>query len=205
MRGGLRSSWRTAAACLLVVLMTGCIKLNMDLQLRSDDTVNGSVIFALNKQILQLTGKSFDDLTGGQSVVPSGVPVQSADYEDDQYSGKEYTFEGVPISRFSGDASDGSLSIVHQGDTFVVNGSIDFSTADTSQLPNADQLLSSAELSIAITFPGAVQSASSAGVISGNTVTWTPKFGQKNDIQAVGSAISSGGGSTLLWILVAVA
>jgi hypothetical protein len=203
MRGRLRSSWRAAAACMLIMLMTGCIKLNMDLQLQSDDTVNGSVIFALNKQLLELTGKSFDDLTGGQAVVPSGVPVQASDYEDDQYSGKRYTFEDVPISQFSGDASDGSLSIVHQGDTFVVSGALDLSSADTSEIPNADQLLSSADISLAITFPGAVRSANAGGTISGNTVTWKPTFGQKNDIQAVGSAIATGGGSTLLWILIA--
>jgi hypothetical protein len=186
--------------CLLAILMTGCIKLNMDLQLQSDDTVDGSVIFAVNKQVLQLTGKSFDDLTGGQSAVPSGVPVQTSDYDDDQYSGKKYTFEDVPISRFSGDGSTDSLSIVHQGDTFVVSGALDLSAADTSQIPNADQAFSTADISLSITFPGAVQAASAGGVISGNTVTWKPTFGAKTEITATGSAISTGRGP-LPWIL----
>ena len=178
----------------------GCIKLNMDLQLQSDDTVDGSVIFAVNKQILQLTGKSFDDLTGGQSAVPSGVPVQTSDYDDDQYSGKKYTFEDVPISRFSGDGSTDSLSIVHQGDTFVVSGSLDLSAADTSQIPNADQR--SVRRTSACPSRSLVRCSRRArgGVISGNTVTWTPKFGQKNEITATGSAIASGRGA-LLWIL----
>lgn len=201
MRGRLRSSGRAAAVCVLAILMTGCIKLNMDLQLRSDDTVDGSVIFAVNKQVLQLTGKSFDDLTGGQSAVPSGVPVQTSDYDDDQYSGKKYAFEDVPISRFSGDGSTDSLSIVHRGDTFVVSGALDLSAADTSQIPNADQAFSTADISLSITFPGAVRSASAGSVISGNTVTWMPTFGEKTEITATGSAISSGGGA-LPWILV---
>lgn len=204
MRGRLRSGGRAAAVCLLAILMTGCIKLNMDLQLRSDDTVDGSVIFAVNKQVLQLSGKSFEDLTGGQSAVPSGVPVQTSDYEDDQYSGKKYTFEDVPISRFSGDGSTDSLSIVHQGDTYVVSGALDLSAADTSQIPNADQALSTAEISLSITFPGAVQSASAGGVISGNAVTWKPKFGDKTQITATGSAIATGGGA-LPWILLGAA
>ena len=195
MRGRLRSSGRAAAVCLLAILMTGCIKLNMDLQLQSDDTVDGSVIFAVNKQVLQLTGKSFDDLTGGQSAVPSGVPVQTSDYDDDQYSGKKYTFEDVPISRFSGDGSTDSLSIVHQGDTFVVSGALDLSAADTSQIPNADQAFSTADISLSITFPGAVQAASAGGVISGNTVTWKPTFGAKTEITATGSAIANGRGA----------
>jgi hypothetical protein len=186
--------------CLLAILMTGCIKLHMDLQLRSDDTVDGSVIFAVNKQVLELTGKSFDDLTGGQSAVPSGVPVRTSDYEDDQYSGKEYTFEGVPISRFSGDGSTDSLSIVHQGNTFVVSGALDLSAADTSQIPDAGQALSTADVSLSITFPGAVRDASAGGVISGNTVTWKPEFGAKTQITATGSAIASSRGA-LPWIL----
>ena len=204
MRGRLRSSGRAVVVCLLAILMTGCIKLNMDLQLRSDDTVDGSVIFAVNKQVLQLTGKSFDDLTGGQSAVPSGVPVRTSDYDDDQYSGKKYTFEDVPISRFSGDGSTDSLSIVHQGDVFVVSGALDLSAADTSQIPNADQALGTADISLSITFPGAVQAASAGGVISGNTVTWRPKFGEKTQIAATGSAIATGGG-VLPWILLGAA
>jgi len=202
MRGSFRTIGRLAAACVLAVLMTGCIKLDMNLTLKPNDTVDGTVVFALNKQLLQATGKSFGDLTGGTSAVPSGVPVQTSDYDDGTFQGKRYTFSGVPLDRFNGNSQDGSLTITHQGDTFVVDGTLDLSSA-TSTLPGADQALSSAQISVEITFPGAVSSASPGGVIDGKTVTWTPKLGQKTEIQATGSAIASGGTGPWLWIAIA--
>jgi hypothetical protein len=60
------------------------------------------------------------------------------------------------------------------------------------------------ELRIAITFPGPV-SQQSGGTISGNTVTWTPAFGEKTEIQATGSAIASGGNGPAMWILLGLA
>jgi hypothetical protein len=59
------------------------------------------------------------------------------------------------------------------------------------------------ELRIAITFPGPV-SQQSGGTITGNTVTWTPAFGEKTEIRAIGSAIGSGHGA-VLWILIGLA
>jgi hypothetical protein len=60
------------------------------------------------------------------------------------------------------------------------------------------------ELRIAITFPGPV-SQQSGGTITGNTVTWTPAFGEKTEIQATGSAIGSGGNGPTMWILLGLA
>ena len=196
---------RPLAICVMGLLMTGCIKLNIALQLQPNDTVNGSVIFAVNKQLLSLTGSTFDQITQGQAVLPSDVPAKTSDYDDGTYVGKRYSFENVPISRFDQSSSGDALKIQHVNDTYVVNGSFDLSSAatgDTSQLPNAAQLLNSADLSVAITFPGAVQNAN--GQITGNTVTWTLKFGQSTAIKATGSATSSGGG-VLMWILIAAA
>jgi hypothetical protein len=205
MRLRLRRAMRPLAICLMGLLMTGCIKLNMALELQPNDTVNGSVIFAVNKQLLSLTGSTFDQITQGQAVLPSDVPVQRSDYSDDTYVGKKYTFENVPISRFSSSSSGDSLTIEHQNDTYVVNGALDLSssaTGDTSQLPNASQVLSSADISLSVTFPGPVQSTN--GTVDGNMVTWKPKFGDSTEITATGSAVASGGGA-LMWILIAAA
>jgi hypothetical protein len=68
------------------------------------------------------------------------------------------------------------------------------------QIPQ--QVLDSFEFVISITFPGEVKTAT--GEIDGNTVTWEPKFGENNRIEAVASAIPSGG-SALLWILIVAA
>ncbi|HEX5950895.1 MAG TPA: hypothetical protein VFZ96_07825, partial [Actinomycetota bacterium] len=59
-----RTLGRWALIASLAVLLTGCLKLDMQLDVQADDTVDGSVVFAVNKDVLSLTGGSFADLIG---------------------------------------------------------------------------------------------------------------------------------------------
>jgi LppM domain len=196
---------RVLSIVVLVFVMTGCMKLDMELKLSSDDTASGAMTFALDKQIVELTGGSFDALTDGQTPLPSGVDVSASDYEDDRFVGKTYTFEDVPIEQMNDSTDAESMQIRRDGDTYVVSGELDLTT-DALEGGTGGQLgqaaLQNAEVRIAITFPGAVQSAT--GQIDGNTVTWTPKIGERTELSAVGSAIGSDGASSILWIVLAV-
>jgi len=58
-------------------------------------------------------------------------------------------------------------------------------------------LLEQFDMSISVTFPGAV--IEHDGTLDGNTVTWTPAFGEITTLHAVGSAVD-GGASPGLWI-----
>lgn len=189
----------------LVVLMTGCIKLDMNLTVTTDDTVSGTVVFGFSKQLLQLTGQSADQLfKDSGSGIPSDIPgATAAPYEDDQFVGRKITFDQVPLSRFN--TPDSDIKIEHVGDEFHVSGTMDTSTGSSgtsggslSDVPQ--QFLSTAQISISMTFPGPVSSAS--GEIDGNTVTWTPKLGETTDITATAGAVASGGGFPWVWVLV---
>jgi hypothetical protein len=200
---------RLAMIAALALLLTGCLKLDMDLKIGTDNTVSGSMIFAVNKDVLSLTGGSVDDLLGSDSPLPSDVKgVTSEDYSDDKFVGKKFTFESVPITEFSDPTDPEALKITRDGDTFVVSGVLDLSQGTSGASgamggTGAAAFLESAEIRIAITFPGEVMS--SNGSESGNTVTWTPKFGDRLDMSATGSAIASGGSSsTLLYVLIGV-
>jgi hypothetical protein len=131
------------------------------------------------------------------------VRFQESAYADDRFEGKTYTFQDVPIDAFSqGTTAGETISIKRVGDAFQVNGEIDLTPAATRPLqPGAAQLAKDMELRIAITFPGPV-SQQSGGTITGNTVTWTPAFGEKTEIQATGSAIGNG---PTMWILLGLA
>jgi hypothetical protein len=205
MRTRLRTVAKVAAVGALALLLTGCIKLNIDLQLNTDDTVSGSMIFAFDKQLLELTGQSADDVLGSSAPLPTDQPgVSSKPYDDGKYVGQEITFDSVPLTEFStGDTE--SLNIVREGDTFKVTGTLDLSGGtDTGGLPTdqaTQDLLAGAEIQVSVTFPGPVQDAN--GQIDGNTVTWNPKVGESLQIQATGSAIeSSSGGSTTTILLI---
>ena len=198
---------RVAMVAALALLLTGCLKLDMDLQIQSDDTVNGAIIFAVSKDVLELTGGSAEDLLGGETPFPSDVEgVTTEEYDDGEFAGQQFNFDGVPISQFAADPEDPeSLSIVREGDTFVVSGALDLSQglSGATGATGAEQFLESAEIRIAITFPGEVTE--SNGEVDGNTVSWAPEFGERVDIQATGSAIASGGDSnTLLYVLIGV-
>ena len=210
MTATLRATARAIALCALALLMTGCIKVDLNMELHGDNTVGGTMVFAVSRDLLALTGSSADDLLGqitaSAGPLPSGVRFQESAYADDRFEGKTYTFQDVPIDAFSqGTTAGETISIKRVGDTFQVDGEIDLTPAATGSLqPGAAQLAKDMELRIAITFPGPV-SHQSGGTITGNTVTWTPAFGEKTEIQATGSAIGSGGSGPTMWILLGLA
>jgi hypothetical protein len=214
MTGQLRSAGRAVAFAALAVLATGCIKAHQDLTLNSDNTVSGTVIFAVSKQFLSLSGQTVDDFLGSATAsnapVPSGVSAEQTSYDDGTYTGAQYTFSDAPLDAFSSE-DQGALSIVREGDTFRVSGDLDLSGADSSGIdlnnPQVQQLLSTMDIQISITFPGGVSQHDPDAQVSGNTVTWKPQFGKTLQLSAVGSAIGSGGGSSsaVVWILIAAA
>ena len=225
-----RKAARVRAFAALALVLTGCIKLNMDLVINSDDTVSGVVQFGVQKELLELTGQSAEDLLG-DAPLPSDAPgVTTEPFEDEEFAGQQFNFESVPIAQFNqslvtgatgltGVPATDTLTITHQGDTFVVAGVLDLSGGDITGATNpfggtGAELLESAEIRVSITFPGDVIEAT-GGQIEGNTVTYRPQFGDRLEIDATGSAIDDGdaeaaaggddGGSNLLLILIIAA
>jgi hypothetical protein len=230
MSRGVRKAARVGAFVALALVLTGCIKLNMDLVINSDDSVSGTVQFGVQKELLELTGQSADDLLGDVPL-PSDAPgVTTEPFEDEEFAGQQFNFESVPIAQFNqsqvtgatgltGVPATDTLTITRQGDTFVVVGVLDLSGGGVTGATNpfggtGAELLESADIRIAITFPGDVVEAT-GGQIEGNTVTYRPQFGDRLEINATGSAIDDGdaeaaaggddGGSNLLLILVIAA
>ncbi len=207
LRGSMRFTMLGAAALLL--LLTSCLKLNMNLKISSDNTASGSIIFAFDKQLIALSGQSVDDLlsqSGAGSGLPSDLPgATTKDYEDDTFVGKEYAFSGVPLTEFTGSSDE--LKIVRDGDVFRVTGTMDLSsgtgaTGDPTADATLEEAMKKAELSITIEFPGAVSE--SSGEIDGNKVTWTPTIGEVTELTATASAIGSGSSSSSMLIIIAV-
>jgi hypothetical protein len=174
-----------------MVVLSGCFKLDMALELASDDTVDGSIIVAAQRSFAELAGgedalreslsQDGSGLVGGE---PSSGSVETKDYEDDDWIGVEYVVEDVPLDEFGGTDS-GDLSITREGDEFVVAGTMDLS-GGVSDDPAANAMLDEAEIEISITFPGEI--VSSNGEEDGNTVTWTPVAGENLEVNAVGKA-----------------
>ena len=203
-----RTAGRIGAFVALVFLMTGCIKLNMNLGINSDNTVSGTVEFGVQKELLDLTGQNVEDLLGSDAPFPSSAPgVTVEPFDDGEFAGQQFIFEDLPIEQFNsggvagasgataGGAGD-TLQIARQGDSFVVTGVLDLSSGLSGATgpfggTGGAQFFESAEIRIAITFPGEVLQAP-GGQIDGNTVTYVPEFGERLEINATGSAVDNG-------------
>jgi hypothetical protein len=178
----------------------------MDLTVSSDNTVSGTVIFAVDKQLLQATGQSVDQVIGENPIASPGEEgVTTSPYEDDTFVGQRVTFDAVPIAQFAGAEGSDTLQIVREGDEFKVSGVLDLSSGtEGTGDPQLDQILQkaleTADISLTMTFPGEV--VSSNGSVDGNSVTWAPKIGERTEIQAVAKAT---GGSSMLWLWIAIA
>jgi hypothetical protein len=203
-----RTAGRIGAFIALVFLMTGCIKLNMNVGINSDDTVSGTVEFGVQKELLDLTGQNVEDLLGSDAPFPNDAPgVTVEPFDDGEFAGQQFVFEDVPIEEFNsgeiagatgatGGAGADSLQIARQGDTFVVTGVLDLSTGLSGATgpfggTGGAQFFESADIKIAITFPGEVLQAP-GGEVDGNTVTYVPEFGERLEINATGSAVDNG-------------
>ena len=200
---GTRMTWRVLGSVAMALLLAGCFKVNMDLEVAADDTVSGSAVIAVDESLLELSGQSVDDLFADMdlSELPDGSTAEP--YREDGFVGQQITFESVPLSEFAGSgalsATGEDLSIVREGDEFHVSGGLDMSGEEFTGTEVPQEFLDNFEFRISITFPGEVVSAT--GDVDGNTVTWEPTVGQNTRIEAVASAIPSKSSPILLILL----
>lgn len=180
----------TVAALLLV--LSGCMKVDLQATFSADDTVDGTMLVAVDKELLETTGGSVDDLLGSEEDLFESGTTTSEPYEDDEFVGRTYTFATIPLEEFGGDEE---LKVTHADGTFTVDGQLDLSTEELGEDATGG------DVSITFTFPGDVEE--SNGTIDGNSVTWQGQAGDVMELDAV--ANDSGNGFpvlTLVWLLV---
>ena len=190
----------------MALLLTGCFRVNFDIEVSPEDTVDGTAVIAVDQDLLELSGQTEEQLFDQMDLTSNLPPNASVErYEQDGFIGQQITFEDVPLNEFqqsdtlSGTGDD--LRIVHEGDEFVVTGGLDMSGPEFTGGDVPEQLLENFEFRISMTFPGPVTSAT--GEIDGNTVTWEPKFGENTTIEARASAIPSESSPWLMIVLIA--
>lgn len=205
--GRRRALLRAAGVAGLAVVLAGCMKIDLDYTVNTDDTVDGTMIMAISRDLAEMSGES-DSLVEemlGEDDIPEGATAQR--YEDDDFVGAEYTFDAIPLDELNLDTSDTeSLTIVHEGDEFVVSGVMDLSDSGMDDLGDdagafGQGFLDSLEIRIAITFPGEIIEAN--GEIDGTTVVWEPVAGERLDISAR-AADSGGAGGLPVWAWIVI-
>ncbi|MGI8615729.1 MAG: LppM family (lipo)protein [Actinomycetota bacterium] len=191
----------------MALLLAGCFKVNMDVEVSPENTVSGSAIIAVDEGLIELSGQSADQLFEDMNLsdLPAGAQVEP--YEEDGFIGQRITFDEVSLEDFrgentlSGGAAGEELDIVRRGDEFVVSGAIDMSGQEFTGTEIPEEFMDNFEFRVSITFPGEVKSAT--GEIDGNTVTWEPTIGENTRVEAVASAIPSESPPLLMILLIA--
>lgn len=200
---------RLLGVCAFALLLSGCFKVNMDVEVSPENTVSGTAVIAVDESLLELSGQSADQLFKDMdlSSLPAGATTDK--YQEDGFIGQQITFSDVPLAEFTGNntlsgtgtGSGDQLNIVRQGDEFLVTGAFDMSGPEFTGTEVPEQFLENFEFKISITFPGEVKSAT--GEIDGRTVTWEPTFGENTPVEAVASAIPAASSPLLMILLIA--
>jgi hypothetical protein len=188
----------TFAAILSTFLLTGCIKLDMDLTINTDRTISGTVIGAVSDYLAALTKESSDTSSNSltselDSLFDENTPgVTVKEYKSGGFTGQQYILDRVAISELNGDGTDAdTFNIKIVGNQVNVSGLLDLSmdedTSSSLELFGSDLakgLFSSAQMRIAVRFPGKVISSSGEISADGKQVIWTPVIGERNELSA---------------------
>jgi hypothetical protein len=107
-------------ACLFA--LTGCVKVDADLKVNSNETVSGSMRIGVDKQLMESSGTSLDKV---RQQVESGIKDTTTDgvncnaFDDNKYIGSDCKFDQVPFSKMGSSTGDG-VGFRKEGDKFVV-------------------------------------------------------------------------------------
>jgi hypothetical protein len=191
-------------AGLIAMSTAGCIKLDMSLNVSSQDTVSGEVTMAVSKSLYEYAQKNGGDtstLPQTDNLLGSQTEATVKKFDDGKFMGNTYVIKDVPLEKFA-TADKEQLSITRDGDYILVSGKLDMSGGDPESVkqamanPLTAAFFEGTEIKVAITLPGTIES--TTGTQDGNTITWQGTMGDTLDIQA--KARSPKGGFDLLYV-----
>ncbi|GAA1674611.1 hypothetical protein GCM10009830_21320 [Glycomyces endophyticus] len=191
-----------AAAVGLLVAASGCVRLDLGLEVRPDDTVGGEFTAAWSEEFLERAqdeGLNRSELDAFLDALLDGVPgTERTPYTEDGFQGQTATFTDRPLSDFAEFGGDewGYLRISHEGREYGLEGYWDLRAAGFID-PEAFE---DAEILISVNFPARVTDHN--GELDGRTVTWTMAPGEDYELRATavernGWAFAAAGVATL--------
>ena len=207
-RRGLKVSGLTLIALLI---LSGCFQMNIDMKVKSNDRVDGIFLVGVSEQLLTLSGKSRADaikdmkaqVDKAKKDIPKGTTAQF--YDRGGFVGQRIDMKDLPAADFQraaaqatamagstmGDAPGTGIKLVKVKGRWEFGGTLDLTGLDstTGAPPSGitDQL-GKPQVSIKVTFPGTIISKDRWAKVSGNTVSWSPKVGEKVVMKVVARA-----------------
>ena len=185
------------ASLLMVMTLSGCLRLNAQMQVRKDDTVSGRILVAGDGQSPQ--GAL------GRLTPPAGLDqkVRITAYSADGFTGQELYFTQLTFAEVDTLALaidlDGTrpytMGFRRSGDTVVFTGAVDLTGVPADRAR-------SATARIDLTFPNKVTDTN--GETNGNSVSWQPKPGAVTRMEARVSYPDPATRGFAVWMIVGV-
>ena len=164
--------------------------MDLALEINSDKTVSGTLIYAISDALSELGTTSEDTDPTADLFDTSAEGVTVSEYKEDGYTGTKITLDRVPISAFNKQGGEsGGFQIIRDENLITLKGELDLSSGDTDDSDISEwgdalakSLFATADLNISVKFP--VKVLSTTGTISedGRTVSWKPQLGEKVDL-----------------------
>jgi hypothetical protein len=175
---------------MLVLSLSGCLRVHAALAVSPDDLVSGELIVAA----LPVS----DQDNGPPLTIPPELTdrVKSEKYTEDGYVGQRVTFSDlrfVDVALLIQSISESKqyrLSFRRAGDVVTLAGSIDLTQLPTDR----------ADVQIKVAFPGTVSRTN--GDDDNGTVSWSPKPGSVTEFDAIAQYSGTGGESWTKWAMI---
>jgi hypothetical protein len=157
-------------AGVLLLALSGCMKVDADLKVNKNETVSGSMLMAVDKEVAEQFGQSPDAFREQiEKSIKEGAHegVECKSYDDGTYIGSQCTLDDVKFSDMGG--SDSGLKFEKDGDRFVVSGGTGSLPGGTGALSGADK----AQIKFKITMPGKILEHDDGAQVDGRSATYT--------------------------------
>lgn len=177
----------------VLLMTTGCMKFDMNLDVSAQDTVSGTVTVGVSKALMQMAEQNGGDTsslpqTDNLFSKETGATVKK--FDDGVFVGNTYTIDAVSIEKFETTNKGSKMSITRDGDYIVVDGFLDLAGEDPESIkqamenPFTSSLFDSMEFSVTMTLPGVIESTNGTREGDSNKIVWTGTLGENLKMEA---------------------
>ncbi|GAA4360721.1 LppM family (lipo)protein [Paeniglutamicibacter cryotolerans] len=186
----------------LVIALTGCVKMNIDIVIKDQDTADISMVMAFKQEVLQ--GKSVEEFLGTMGVddpfADMPADAKREEYNQDGFQGYRVVLNDQKLTDSGVPGVDG---ITQDSGLEYADGKYTFHAPIESGNEAGKEAIT--ESTMSITFPGKVLEASEGAIIEGNKVSFDMLTASGTEVSAVAEGKPAGiagqfSGSSMGWI-----
>ncbi|HZE41246.1 MAG TPA: serine hydrolase domain-containing protein [Stackebrandtia sp.] len=175
-----------ATAGLALVSLSGCLKVDLNATVRSDDTVDGHLTAAVRTEAIDALGHRQTDAFVNQLTEQVPGAERTVAYRAGGFVGKTVYFSDVPLKDFgtrnASQTGASTLRIRHVDNRYVLRGEWDLPSAADAAPKLDESIVEKSAFTVRITFPGHVTGHN--GKLDGDTVSWKLALGTDNRLFA---------------------